>query len=283
MRGPAGKTSSRGGRLGFTLIEMVVVIAITGIVASMVAVFIRRPVEGYVDAVRRAQISDVADTALRRIMRDLRLALPNSVRVTGTCSGTSTCYLEFILTSGGGRYRAALTSAGGGDPLDFTTTDSSFDVIGPPLTFAGGESIVVYNLGIGNSDAYAASNNRATYGGAAGSVTNITLNPAKQFPLESPGNRFQVVAYPVTYECNPTAGVNQIKRYWNYGFNPAQVAPPSGGSQAQLASSVSSCFFTYNPNSVQGRNGVVSMSLQLTGQGGETEALFQETHVSNAP
>ncbi len=65
---------------GFTLIEAVMVIAITGIVAAMVAIFIRTPIQGYFDLERRVEMTDTADTALRRIARDLRLALPNSVR-----------------------------------------------------------------------------------------------------------------------------------------------------------------------------------------------------------
>ena len=68
---------------GFTLAEAVIVIAITGIISAVVAVFIKAPVQSYFDASRRAEMTDIADTALRRISRDLRLALPNSVRVAG--------------------------------------------------------------------------------------------------------------------------------------------------------------------------------------------------------
>ncbi|MFA6270798.1 MAG: type II secretion system protein, partial [Candidatus Paceibacterota bacterium] len=67
---------------GFTLVEAVVAIVITGILAGIVAVFIASPVQGYVDSVRRAELTDAADVALRRMMRDIRLALPNSLRVT---------------------------------------------------------------------------------------------------------------------------------------------------------------------------------------------------------
>ena len=59
-------TVSRSQR-GFTLVEAVMVIALTGIVAAIVAVFIRQPVQGYFDTVRRAELTDVADTAARRI------------------------------------------------------------------------------------------------------------------------------------------------------------------------------------------------------------------------
>ncbi len=48
---------------GFTLIEAVMVIAITGIVAAMVAIFIRTPIQGYFDLERRVEMTDTADTA----------------------------------------------------------------------------------------------------------------------------------------------------------------------------------------------------------------------------
>ena len=81
---------------GFTLIETMLAIAVTGIVA----LFIRQPVQAYVDSEARAELIDTADTALRRIGRDLRLALPNSIRTTA--SGANQ-YIEFMLTKTGGR------------------------------------------------------------------------------------------------------------------------------------------------------------------------------------
>ena len=73
------------GQHGFTLIEAIMVITITGIIAAVVAIFIRQPVDAYLDTARRAALTDIADTTARRIGRDLQGALPNSVRVDGTC------------------------------------------------------------------------------------------------------------------------------------------------------------------------------------------------------
>src|SRR5690606_28790817 len=84
---------------GFTLVEAVIVIAISGIVAAVVAVFIRAPVESYLDLNTRAELTDIADTAVRRMARDVRLALPNSIRSPG-----AQCF-EYLATSTGGRYR----------------------------------------------------------------------------------------------------------------------------------------------------------------------------------
>jgi len=111
---------------GFTLIEAVMVIALTGIVGAMVAVFIRQPINAYVDMARRGEMSDEADTALRRIARELQGALPNSVRVNAAGNR-----LEFLPVRSAGRYRAAPSSTGVGDFLDFSSsTDGSFEVLG---------------------------------------------------------------------------------------------------------------------------------------------------------
>ena len=66
---------------GFTLVEAIMMIVITGIIAGMVAVFIRSPVDAYLAAERRAAMTDEADLAARRMARDFRAALPNSIRM----------------------------------------------------------------------------------------------------------------------------------------------------------------------------------------------------------
>jgi len=265
---------------GVTLVEMIIVIVITGILAAAVAVFIRRPVEGYIDAARRAELSDIADTALRRITRDLRTALPNSIRIT-TAGGVN--YLEYLQTSGGGRYRAEPDSGGGGNVLDFTIPAGVglFDVIGPMPAMSATDSIVIYNLNASGAtlNAYAGDNRE---GYASDNGTTITLDAAKQFPQASPGKRFQVVQFAVTYACNPATG--ELRRYWNYGILAAQPTPPGGGSNALLATNIptSGCSFSYTTSGATGRTGVVALTLQIS-QGGETVMLFQQVHVGNAP
>lgn len=262
---------------GFTLVEAVMVIALTGIVAAMVAVFIREPVQGYFDTVRRAELTDVADTAARRITRDLHLALPNSVRSSGPLA------IEFLQTRTGGRYRAEL-GTGGEDVLDFTAADTSFDVLGPSLTFAAGDQIVVYNLGIPGADAYegnsASTHNRRAYAGSVGTpVGNVTISSANALPFASPGRRFQVVDSPVSYICDLGAGT--LRRYSGYAISPAQSSPPAGGTSALLAKNVSGCSFTYQSGVTQ-RSGLVAIQLAVT-QDGETVSLHHEVHVSNVP
>src|SRR3954470_11350502 len=88
---------------GFTLIEMVVAIVLVAIVVGA-TVFFANPVRQAADLTTRAALTDVADNALQRIGREVRLALPNSVR-------SSTAYfVEFVPVRSAGRYRAEPSS-----------------------------------------------------------------------------------------------------------------------------------------------------------------------------
>lgn len=288
---------------GFTLVEMVMVIVITGIIASVVAVFLRTPVEQYMDVARRSEMTDIADTALRRISRDLRLALPNSVRVAGGCNGNNPCFIEFLPTGsasctggavciGGGRYRAG--AGGSGDELSFDAPDDAFEVIGPMPQMVAGDRVVVYNLGITGADAYAGSNSANVRAAPGAGIASID---AFQFPLASPGNRFHIISTPVTYACDPAPnGVGGVlRRYWGYAIQASQtnvdsiaeldalVTPASAGrGSALLATNVSSCRFSYSNLAVAQRSALVTMDLRIT-KGGETVSLYSTAHVSNQP
>jgi MSHA biogenesis protein MshO len=266
---------------GFTLVEMVMVIVITGIIAGMVAVFLRAPVEQYMDVARRAEMTDIADTALRRIARDLRGALPNSVRLTGACSGATDCTLEFMPTVGGGRYRAQ-----GGNDLAFHQADTSFEVLGPMPPATTGHHIVVYNLGINDADAYsgsaAATDVRRPISGvdAANRIISITSN--QPLPFDSPSHRFHVVSTPVRYVCAANAAnpaLRTLTRVSDYGWPPGSTG---AGTPSLLAQHVSSCRFNYDQNIVGQRAGLVTLQLSITDDG-ETVSLYHAVHVSNQP
>jgi len=274
-------------QFGFTLVEMIVVMVITGIIGGIVATFMLTPVRGYTDLARRAELTDIADSALRRIARDIRTALPNSVRVTVIGGAT---YLEFLPTTGSGRYRAATAPAGASagcgslaaDVLGFTAADTCFEVLGPMPTLAVGKLVVVYNRGIAGADAYAG-DNTAAITAVAGQA--ITIAPTL-FPFPSPGNRFQVINTPVTYVCTPAVdaagnGTGTLTRWQGYAISAAQpVALPAGATAALLANRVSACTFTYG--AIGQRLALVTLQLTLS-DGGENVTLYSSTHISNVP
>lgn len=261
---------------GFTLIEMVMVIIVLGIVGSMVAVFMQAPIDAYFATARRAALSDVADTAMRRMGRDIRKALPNSIRTP-----SSSC-IEFIPTKTGGRYRAELDSTGAGDILDFTAIDSSFDMLGvnsalPDQSIAPADVVAVYNLGIPGADAYLEDNTSDVSSVAAGSLLNETKIgiSGKKFPLASGSNRFHVIPGAervVAYVCS--GGV--LTRTASSTFTSS--CPTTG---AVLAQNIAACSFTYNGSDLQ-RNALLQIGLTFT-VNSESVNLYHEVHVSNTP
>ena len=271
---------------GFTLLELVLVIAITGIVAAMVGVFIRQPIDAYVDQARRAELSDSADLALRRIARELARALPNSVRVDP--SGTM---LEFLPVAASGRYRAAPAADGSGDFLDFDDpADTRFDVLGTPIDVAAGSQLVVYNLGLPGADAYSGESRRALVTSGSALAALSYASGGVQFPFRSPGNRFQIVPGAVTYACLPGAGgTGQLRRYAGYPIQSSQpvdvsaapLATLAGRDAGLLADKVESCAFGFGAGPAA-RIGVVTLNLTLVA-GGERLTLVHQVHVDGSP
>lgn len=79
--------------LGFTLIELVIVIVILGIVVVGLSGFIRNGMSIYTDVVERDQILNDSRFFVERLNRELRQAVPNSARTESF--GNTQC-LEFV-------------------------------------------------------------------------------------------------------------------------------------------------------------------------------------------
>ncbi|MFY9316579.1 MAG: hypothetical protein WAO95_13590 [Burkholderiales bacterium] len=278
-------------------------IAVTGILGAIILQFVA-PVRSYIDTSRRAALADTADTALRRMGRDVRLALPNSVRVT-TAGGVT--YLELLLVRTAGRYRfendvsttTGCPNGAGFDPaldvLGIGTADDCFKTIGNIPNIAQvttNDFVVVFNLppGTANANAY-------EYPGTGGNKSQIVSATAgtgedriqianHTFTYESPGRRFFVIEGPVTYACNPAAGVGTLTRFSGYAISAGQPAPPAG-TGALLATGVTACTMEFDASLGSEGAGLLTMSLQLSMQDsrGDTESvnLYHAIHVNNVP
>lgn len=279
---------------GVTLIELIVVIAISGIIAASIAVFLLGPIRGYDAQVRRAELVDAAESALRRMQRDIRGALPNSIRVDATGR-----IIEMLSTVDGGRYRANPP----GDPLLFDGSDTAFDVIGTLQNSAAIDTtnhwVVINNQGTtGNAfNAYSASGHNRVQ---LRNTTNFVANPQHivmtgSFPGDAPGapsarsegQRFFIVDTPVTYLCN--VAPRTLTRYAGYAITAVQptdssVAPLSTApSIGRVAAHVANCVFTYQAGTSQ-RAGVVTLGLTVNDTTvNEQVRLLHQTHVYNVP
>jgi MSHA biogenesis protein MshO len=291
------RTATRVPR-GFTLVELVVTIAVSSVVVAFMAMFIVTPMTIYTSQTRRAMLVDVADSTLRFIGRDLRAALPNSVRVNA--SGNA---LELLATADGARYQDSGPLSNPALALDFTAPDGAFATTVPftqeqvtPQWTSNTYRLSIYNLGVPGADAYqtppptsnvitpATGTTITISAGATANQNLVTISPAFQFALGSPGQRVFLVSGPVSYLWDTAAAT--LTRYWGYTIASAQptsaaVLNAAGASSTLVASNVTGCQFVLSAGTAQ-RNGLATLTLQIT-QSGESVQLLHQVEVVNAP
>lgn len=277
---------------GFTLVELIMVIALAGIVAVMITTIMTRPLQGFADQSRRAELTDLAAMALNRMARDIRLAVPNSVRPTGTTQ------LELLAISEAGRYRANQWEENGArydPPRCPDSGNCTIPVLSPGVDedeVKEARWMVIYNTGplIGNNDAptVITPNNVNFELGCTSDEPCLELTGAEDFSFQyaSPQHRFYLVRDVLGYRCeNPGKNANgdgrgRILRGVFDSLSGSYSYTGSTGA-ALVVDSVSACSFTYTPGT-NTRNGLVTLHLSLT-KGGETVSLLQQVHVDNAP
>ena len=289
---------------GFTLIELVIVIILTGILAGVLFTIIRGPLQAYVQVGRRAVLVDIVETALQRMTREIRLALPYSIRVD---SPGGLQAVEFLRTLDGGRYRNS-----GANRLKFNQSSGTFDVINNLVNFTSivtattatpyqeclnsqADCMVVYNIGqptsvaaataigysanayLGASSAYKG-NIAAVTGAGANSISFSNDNLAWTFGMQSSQHRFSIVDTPVSFICDGS----ELYHYSDYPIVASQPASP-GGSGNLLIDHVTACEFDYDKPTLT-RFGLLSINIQVTDPAsGESVSLLQQINVTNVP
>lgn len=275
---------------GFTLLEFLLVILITGILAVVVAPVIQEPIRAYFDQTTRAELVDSAEMALRRMSRDARRSLPYSVRVNGAQTA-----VEFVRIVDVARYRE--TGGNAAKRLSFNNPDGSFNILGlfsnvGSGALAGNQRLAIFNLGAGsagfdiyNGDAVVTPSGTLVQiapdpapqaPATAATEHQVTLNPAFQFQASSPSHRVYITDGAVSYACFNGG----LFRDANYGYLASQPSPVTVAGGTLLTDNVTACQFDYDPGS-SGRPGLLMMSLTLN-RDGESITLLHQVHIHNA-
>lgn len=279
----------------FTLIELVVTIALSAIVVSFMAMFIAGPIAAFDDQTRRAELTDLAENTLRRFARDVRAALPNSVRAT-TSAGVVA--VEMLNSVDGVRYREQPPPSDPDKQLDFSQADTAFNSIGQftqiahPFTSTS-HYLAIYNVGVTGANAYELANVITPPGTQIDIDTdsvqgedNIRLSPGFRFAYGSPGQRVFLVDGPISYLCDMLGGT--LRRYTGYAINSDQALRDShaellaaGASYTVMSDRINNCNINYAQGTAQ-RAGLVTMAVSVA-EAGEQVSLLHQVHVNNVP
>ena len=269
---------------GFSLVELIVVIVLIGIIGGVLSLQLAPAIRAYLAVAERAALTHQADTALRRIVGDVRRAVPNSLRL-----GSNQC-LELVPSSDGGRYRNDQdyqNSAQLAAFLDDTAVRHVFDVLTPfskePVP---GDAIVIGNqepADIYNGVNVAVIDTIAAPPAASMGERRITLQAAQglRVPEGYTGARFMVVPAAertLSYVCS--GGSLYRIAHTTPSLAPRCTVPANA---PLLASGVTGCDFVYSAN--QGatqESGFVQLNLTLSGKE-EAVSLTLGAHVDNVP
>ena len=312
----AGNVNATGMR-GFSLIELIVSIVVLGIVAVSFGVFILPAITAHQDMQRRAALVADAEGAIRRMSRDIRISLPNSLRITNTGSGFA---IEMIPTLDGARYCVSglANCSGAAQELDFSG-DSDFDVLGcfrnatftgasfPSTAFRlviGDANGQIYTSGaspavatnIGASITLSTVNGGGSGSGSCGTSSglvpptsfrhHIAISGGHQFSTQSPRQRVFVLqspTQPVSYICDTSASARTLTRYSGYAIQAAQpttAAAIGAATIGQVAGNVSACSVASLAPQVQSTS-LVTLSIALSSSG-ETVQLMSQVQLDNS-
>lgn len=262
-------TTKHNRQSGFTLLEMVIVIVLLGIVAVGVTSFLRIGTQAYVDVTNRDKLLSGARFAVERLNREIRNALPNSVRVN---NGTGVQCLEFLPIVASSIYTYLPIAPVSGSNIQVVPFDDSN---------LSGDKLSIYPV-----DELAAYSELLTFTAADATTGDITLASAQSFDGKSPTQRVYFVDSPVSYCVRDNAALGQAQLYRhsnNYTANSNNTPSNNGVLMAELLATISSGYSPFNVSAATHlRNAIITTQLKFSVNGDKIN-FNNEVQVQNVP
>lgn len=274
---------------GFTIIEMVIAIVISGVIAVGVMSYVGDAVNGFFSSGNRSRLASSGRVVVDRLALELLNAVPNSVRVSPAAVNGDQC-LEFL------PMRAASTY------LDVPITEASTQLraisfnptLAPdPVLAAEQLYAVIYPINV--ADLYNAGSpgplaELSVIGDSIDGVLPLELRASHRFLQRSPVDRLYVAESPVSF-C--VVG-EHLFRYQNYGLQAQQCTPTAGSCAGALpATSPERVLISDSINnlgvtafsvmdSTLRRNAIVSLDFSFQSQGDIVD-IKHEVLIRNVP
>jgi MSHA biogenesis protein MshO len=265
---------------GFTLIEMVTVILILGIIIVGISSFVIFGTRIFVESSAVDQVLSQSRFGIERMTRDIRRAVPNSMRVLTATDGSYQC-LELLPISTSTSYLEA--------PFVPQIAQNTITAIKSIRPINAAQSVLIYPLT--NSEIY---NPQATTGkrfivqsvAEISDQLTITLTQSVRFTEASPLKRLFVADSPLSYCFVNTASNVDLRLYQNYGYKVNQPAPAAMGNGILMAQNVTNTL-AVNPAVILTPSTLVTNAIvhlqPLFSVNGETFQYQHQVQVMNVP
>jgi len=262
---------------GFTLVELVTVIVILGVLSTSITTFLRFGTQSYTDASDRDALISTARFVVERLNREVRNALPNSIRTIGASGqclefmpiDSSAIYLDIPVAPEAASNSVEVLMLK--DPLLSTTEYVAVYAL---------HSDDVYNKAAGVIEQFSS----IAYSGAKEAPSKVNFASNILFNAESPTKRLYFIGNPTSY-CLENKALYRYQGYHDYTSSGTPGPSATKVLMAEYLENYSSSgnvipFQTF-PATLQ-RNGLALIRLKFA-RNLETIVFSNEIQVPNVP